>query len=544
MHVLGDRLSTLESLLAAAGPPINLSPPPTAGVAVAGVRPPAVTTISSLDALPSPTPERPPSLSLGLPRDTSPPSPPSVRDHDHSPQRAAAAVQQTTLSHSTDAGDRQRAASLDSDAFTIALPSSLQSLINNVAGAQLQTTLAAAARSEPLSDCWSSTVFKDVFTRPVFAQLPPKKDAVALVNLWFREVNSAWPLFSQPTFMALLDQQYSSSPCTGAGWWASLNALIAGALMLKADRDSRTACLERAQGFVKNAMAVLSELVIRSTRLIDLQAVLCINVVLQWLPDPRPSSFLVPLALRIAHTLGLHKRQTYQSMDPLEGEQQRRVFWMVYRADKELSLRSGLPNFQHDDDMDIDLPALDPPDNLGLMTFQGGQTTLNVFRAQCQLAVIESHIYRQVYTEAASKKSEEALLASIAELDNELEEWREQMPIDLEDLEYEMLTAPVPLNLCLIALQFTYYNCRHMVHRSCLRHSYFATQTEFPHNVPPNMRLFQSFELCMSSARASLRLLRCLPIHDIGFIWYAPPPSPLTKSTTNNACPGASSSFL
>jgi hypothetical protein len=53
-------------------------------------------------------------------------------------------------------------------------------------------------------------------------------------------------------------------------------------------------------------------------------------------PNPQPSFFLVAAAIRLSHSLGLHKKaQMFAGMDPGEMEQRKRVFWIAYMLDKE-----------------------------------------------------------------------------------------------------------------------------------------------------------------------------------------------------------------
>lgn len=53
-------------------------------------------------------------------------------------------------------------------------------------------------------------------------------------------------------------------------------------------------------------------------------------------PNPQPSFFLVAAALRLAHSLGLHKKgSTFSGLDKAEIEQRQRVYWIAYMLDKE-----------------------------------------------------------------------------------------------------------------------------------------------------------------------------------------------------------------
>lgn len=52
-------------------------------------------------------------------------------------------------------------------------------------------------------------------------------------------------------------------------------------------------------------------------------------------PNPQPSFFLVAAAIRLANSIGLHKRGSGFNLNPVEIEQRKRVFWIAYLLDKE-----------------------------------------------------------------------------------------------------------------------------------------------------------------------------------------------------------------
>jgi hypothetical protein len=53
-------------------------------------------------------------------------------------------------------------------------------------------------------------------------------------------------------------------------------------------------------------------------------------------PNPQPSFFLVAAAIRLSHSLGLHKKaQMFTGLEHSEMEQRKRVFWIAYMLDKE-----------------------------------------------------------------------------------------------------------------------------------------------------------------------------------------------------------------
>jgi hypothetical protein len=84
-----------------------------------------------------------------------------------------------------------------------------------------------------------------------------------------------FPLFHEPTFMHLVEKQYSRDPYEGSGWWASINVVLAISHRLRVmsnlvpQEEDKKAWL-----YLKNAMGVLTELTMRNTDLLSVQALL------------------------------------------------------------------------------------------------------------------------------------------------------------------------------------------------------------------------------------------------------------------------------
>src|SRR5436190_17636644 len=238
---------------------------------------------------------------------------------------------------------------------------------------------------------WKPEIFSDIFARRVFKPLPPREEALSLFRDFFENFNCMFPLFHEPTFMHLVNMQYSRTPYEGSGWWASINVVLAIAHRLRVmsnlvpQEEDQKAWL-----YLKNAMGVLTELTMRNTDLLSVQALLGMSLFLMGTPNPQPSFFLTAAAIRLAHSIGLHKRGSGFNLNASESEQRKRVFWIAYMLDRDLCLRSGRPPVQDDDDMNVELPSEDPPDNIGNIPLAHGKGKVNLFRLMCTFAVIAS----------------------------------------------------------------------------------------------------------------------------------------------------------
>lgn len=411
-----------------------------------------------------------------------------------------------------------------SSGFSIFSPQGIQWVNERTGDDSFRHMISEVSLDDHKWTSWKPEIFGDLFQRRVFRPLPPKDEAMSLLKDYFENFNFIFPLFHEPTFMYLAERQYSSEPYQGSGWWASFNCALAFGHRLRAMNNSvQKEEDEKAWGYVKNAMGAFPELTMRNTDLLSVQALLGMALFMQGTPNPQPSFLLIATAIRLAHSIGLHKRGTGFNLNPIEIEQRKRVFWIAYVLDKDLCLRSGRPPAQDDDDMDIDLPDAEPADNIGNIQLADGKGKMNVFRSMCELTVIESHVYQRLYSTKATKQSPGELLNSISELDQTLEEWKDSIPIDFRP-EHEIKASHTPLILHIVMLHLTYYNCLTTIHRMSVHHGYWSSRLsdyaiQGLNAQPLNPRVFSSAALCTAAARASISLLKYTPQGDFSCVW-------------------------
>ncbi|KZL85482.1 fungal specific transcription factor domain-containing protein, partial [Colletotrichum incanum] len=411
-----------------------------------------------------------------------------------------------------------------SSGFSIFSPKGIQWVNEKTGDNSFQQMISEVSLDDHKWTAWKPEVFSDLFRRPIFRPLPPKAEALSLLKDFFENFNCMFPLFHQPTFMHLVERQYSDDPYEGTGWWASLNCALAFAHRLRVmsnlvpqEED------DKAWGYIKNALGTFAELTMRNTDLLSVQALLGMALFMQGTPNPQPTVLLVATAIRLAHTIGLHKRGTGFNLNPIEIEQRKRVFWIAYMLDKDLCLRAGRPPAQDDDDLNVELPDADPEDNIGNIPLAEGKGKMNLFRVMCEFATIESKVYSRLYSTKATKQSSGELLNTIGELDQELEEWKDRIPIDFRP-EHEIKASHTPLILHVVMLHLAYYNCLTTIHRMSVHHGYWTSRLsnyaiQGLNAKPLNPRVFSSAALCTAAARASISLLKYMPQGDSPSVW-------------------------
>lgn len=415
-----------------------------------------------------------------------------------------------------------------SSGFSIFSPKGIQWVNTKTGDSSFQHMIAAAAEDGNKFDHWKPEVFDDLFSRRVFKPLPGKEECYNLLKGFFENFNFMFPLFHEPTFMHLVEKHYSLDPYEGSGWWASLNVALAIAHRIRVMSNVVDPHEDaQAWAYLKNAMAVMTELTMRNTDLLSVQALLGMALFLQGTPNPQPSFFLVSAAIRLSHSIGLHKRGSGFNLNDVENEQRKRVFWIAYLLDKDICLRSGRPPAQDDDDMNVELPSEEPPDNVGNIPLSkegpDGKKTMNLFRKLCTFAEIQSRVYKQLYSVKAARQSDGELLNTIGDLDQALEEWKDSIPIDFRP-EHEIQASNTPLILHVVMLHFAYYNCLTTIHRMSVHHGYWSSRLsdyaiQGLNARPLNPRVFMSAALCVNAARTSIGLIRYIPQGDYACVW-------------------------
>ncbi|KAL5114042.1 hypothetical protein ACEQ8H_008098 [Pleosporales sp. CAS-2024a] len=411
-----------------------------------------------------------------------------------------------------------------SSGFSIFSPKGIQWVNEKTGDNSFRDMISTAAVEDNKWIQWRPDVFQDIFKRRVYKQLPSKQEALSLLKDYFENFNCMFPLFHEPTFMHLVDKHYSKDPYEGSGWWASLNVALAFAHRLRvmsnlvpAEED------EKAWQYLKNAMSVMVELTMRNTDLLSVQALLGVGLFLLGTPNPQPTYFFIATAMRLAHSIGLHKKGTNFNLNSAEVEQRKRVFWIAYMLDKDICLRSGRPPIQDDDDMNVELPSEFPADNVGNIPLADGKGTMNLFRLMCTFAIIQSKVYKGLYSVKAAKQTDGELLNTIGELDKELEEWKDAIPLEYRP-EHDIKASHTPLILHVAVLHLGYYNCLTTIHRMSVHHGYWTSRlSNFAiqglNARPLNPRVFMSAQLCVQAARASIHLLKYIPKGDLSCVW-------------------------
>jgi hypothetical protein len=171
--------------------------------------------------------------------------------------------------------------------------------------------------------------------------------------------------------------------------------------------------------------------------LAHIQAVVLMILFLQSTAKLSQCYAYVGIALRSACRMGLH-RSAVGKFDPVESETRKRVFWTIRNLDAYVGAMIGLPNTLREEDIDQDYP-LEVDDEYitrdGILPMPDGLvSTVVAMNMHTRLVDILNKIVRKIYPIkfqtplGMGDKSYSVPFASIREIENDLENWKNSLP--------------------------------------------------------------------------------------------------------------------
>ena len=211
-------------------------------------------------------------------------------------------------------------------------------------------------------------------------------------------------------------------------------------------------------------------------------------------------------AARMATSLGMHRKLKDVNLRSSETEDRRKVFLILYIFDKTLSLRLGRPPAIDDDD-------LDPPDTQEMPIHLNDRISPIVFASHVRLSRIASEIYSRLYSARSRKQSALERFKTIAQLDKELQDWHNSLPIEIQP-EKPLLCSSEYIHP-VVMLHFEYFNCLTTLHRTRAFQDISIAYDELRNAGPAlageeiGCRIYSGHLICLDAAR---RIAHLLPI--------------------------------
>lgn len=270
-------------------------------------------------------------------------------------------------------------------------------------------------------------------------ELPPLKEAMEMVGIFLNTINSVLPLFHADSLLRMVGECYAVRPRQrDPVVWAAINVIFALASQQMPElcvQGSLSSPTEHMTAYLGKAQSIISTLMAGDIRLLSIQTLLGMVMVHQATRDSTHALMLMSTAMRLVHKLGLHRHAASAHLDLVQSRQHTRVFWIAYILDKDLSLRTQLPSAQVDEDIDVELPSPIPihsEDNdstAGVVFTADGKASMNYLLARIQLANIEGHICKCLYSKQALEQSSEEKRMVQHSISVALDEWRASVPL-------------------------------------------------------------------------------------------------------------------
>jgi hypothetical protein len=209
-------------------------------------------------------------------------------------------------------------------------------------------------------------------------------------------------------------------------WWACLNIVLALTYQFRAKASQDMEEDREAWEYFQNALSVTNQLMTTQPTLESVQALLGMSIAILGTPHQGPVALLTSTAIRLAQKLDLHRRFRDPRLSTAEIEERKQVFWVAYSLDKSISLQTGQPPTQSDEDMDVELPS-----ECWHVVTQPNETGATLFYFRSRLAIIQGQIYKHLLSVKASKQSADERAIAARELELELQTWRATVPMEL-----------------------------------------------------------------------------------------------------------------
>lgn len=212
------------------------------------------------------------------------------------------------------------------------------------------------------------------------------------------------------------------------------------------------------------------------------------------------------------HSNSLTKSDVYSSLQR-EERLLRRLFWLCYISDKDISLRSGHPPLLTEDNCDLTLLEI----SSGLIPESDerkSQATVLPFSLYyLELCFLKEKVYRELFSYRASRLADGSVLLRIRQMDNEVESWRSSIPTEcrpkLSINSCDIAPSPPissPENTLRIFLQFEYHYMMTIIHttvRKCGADSIAAG------NLPDDLHsaIHSSCDISLEASRSTINFM-------------------------------------
>ncbi|ETS74738.1 hypothetical protein PFICI_13222 [Pestalotiopsis fici W106-1] len=267
-------------------------------------------------------------------------------------------------------------------------------------------------------------------------RLPAEKTVQEMAAAFFKSsLHSAFPILDENSFQMVLGRAYeqTQNASSRSGSFppseSAARVFVMAALALMGCGDEMVRRMYAAK--VQSLLGYVTE----QPSLIGLQTVLMLQR-FYWSNERNSSvNVLHSIACRMVCALGGHVCLPCPSGSSLawdhDGPLLRRLFWLCYMSDKDVSLRSGQPPLLTEEHCDLTPPACFSAQSQGSYGNETQIALLSFSPHRLNLCFLKERVYRELFSYRASKLADAAVLLCIRQLDDAIEVWRSSITMEL-----------------------------------------------------------------------------------------------------------------
>ncbi|CZR57795.1 uncharacterized protein PAC_07684 [Phialocephala subalpina] len=232
----------------------------------------------------------------------------------------------------------------------------------------------------------------------------------------------------------------------------------------------------------------------------SVQAILLIVLALRLRCKDGAGWNILAQGIRIAYSLGLHRdRSSPQQISTPASQLESRIWWAAFCLESIMSFESGRPCMINVDDCNQIMPS-----SLG----DGHNDGLDFFAALIRLCQVQRKIGARLFGSSLSNKSQGDLMFYTGELDRELLDWADSLPVDVRP-GHDIFCPPEYFSFA-VFLALQYHQTLTMVHRASLLLDTKIFHRQVDIHCPTSrwkQRIRAGETICLGAARNIVRLL-------------------------------------
>ncbi|KAH8899051.1 hypothetical protein GQ53DRAFT_710965 [Thozetella sp. PMI_491] len=290
---------------------------------------------------------------------------------------------------------------------------------------------------------WPSSGVPDLMQAESSQELPDRKSLEYFLSLFSSShFHMAFPMLDLVLFEDTLDIAYAPGPAdipaSSAVARACIFAFMTIMSLCQAEWDSVPPI--NGDAFAAKACSLMPHALL-DISLTSVQTTFMLALYFQVSGQVKQGIVFHSISSRMIFNLGAHSDPKIvtafmQDMNPNDKTQRarrhlRRYFWILFRIDKSMTIRTGQPPALDDSycDLRISDTGLEFDSRLsGSLHWTKGENVKVLFQCILQLLVIKSKVGRLLYSPVAAGTTDIELLKTVRELDDEVEQWRQSVP--------------------------------------------------------------------------------------------------------------------